>query len=614
MSRLPIRRVVLRFAGDSGDGVQVTGARFAFASAMAGNDISTFPDFPAEIRAPAGTVAGVSGYQLHFAAEPITTPGDYIDVLVAFNPAALMSTLKELRRDGIVILNSDKFQERDYKKAGIKSDILADGTLAGYRVISIPMSTLTLEAVKEFDLPNSSASQCKNMFALGVISWLYERPLDVTTAWIEQRFAKKGIIAKANVAAFLAGVNYAETVELLPQAFCVEQAEVTPGCYRQLTGNSAFGLACAAIASQDSSGLLVAGYPITPASDILHQVSGYHTFGVRTFQAEDEIASLGACIGAAYGGCLALTTTSGPGFDLKAEGLGLAVMAELPLVVIDVQRAGPSTGMPTKPEQADLMTALYGRHGECPIPVLAPATPEDCFFILVEAFSIAVRYMTPVIILSDAFLANTSQACLVPRIENLPKIPRGWIQQQPPSHRNAYERDEQTLARTWVAPGEVGSMYRVGGLEKDRESGNISYSPANHETMVQLRAEKIARIATEEGGLKFIGESSGDVLVICWGSTFGAVKEAVTILQSQGSSISLLLLRHLNPLSSDLPGLLKNFKTVVVAELNSGQLAKVLRAQWCLDIQSITKTQGRPFLVEELQEQLKALLNKSRES
>jgi 2-oxoglutarate ferredoxin oxidoreductase subunit alpha len=598
------QRVVLRFAGDSGDGVQVTGTRMAFAAALAGNEVSTFPDFPAEIRAPAGTLPGVSGFQLHFSSEPIKTPGDVIDVLIAFNPAALMATLKEVRADGIVIINSDKFQERDYKKANIETDLLTDGTLEKYRVIQIPMTTLTLEAVASFDLANSAAQQCKNMFALGVVSWLYDRPLEATEQWVNQRFAKKPEIAQANVSALRAGFNYAETVELLSNPFTVPQAEMVKGHYRQLTGNGAIALACAAIAAQQESGLLVAGYPITPASDILHNVASYHTFGVRTFQAEDEIASIGACIGAAFGGCLALTATSGPGFDLKSEGLGLAVMAELPMVVVDVQRAGPSTGMPTKPEQTDLLAALYGRHGECPIPILAPATPSDCFYMLFEAFQIATKYMTPVIVLSDAFLANTSEACLVPDSKKLPQIKPAFQPENPHQNRQAYARDETTLARTWIAPGEIGSMYRAGGLEKDEKNGNISYSPTNHENMVKMRAEKIARIAQEWNQIEIEGENAGDLLVICWGSTYGAVKEAVTILQKQGHSISMLSLKYLNPLPADLSGMLRNFKKVIVAELNSGQLAKVLRAEFCLDIQSLNKIQGRPFLIEELTDAL----------
>lgn len=608
MPRRIIQRVVLRFAGDSGDGVQVTGARFAFAASMAGNEVSTFPDFPAEIRAPAGTLPGVSGFQLHFASEPILTPGDVIDVLIAFNPAALMATLKEVRLGGMVILNSDKFQAKDYKKAGIENDPLADDTLSGYRVISVPMTTLTLEAVAQYDLQKSQAQQCKNMFAMGVVSWLYDRPLIATEQWIEQRFSKNTEMVKANITALRAGFHYAETMELVSEAYTIPQAKIAAGLYRHITGNTAIALACAAIAAQNEAGLLVAGYPITPASDILHNVAAYHSFGVRTFQAEDEIASLGACIGAAFGGCLALSATSGPGFDLKAEGLGLAVMAELPLVLVNVQRAGPSTGMPTKPEQSDLLTALYGRHGECPLPILAPTTPGDCFYTLFEAFQIATRYMTPVIILSDAFLANTSEAWQVPQAETLPQIDRPWPLKESSENRQAYDRDADTLARQWVVPGEAGAMYRVGGLEKDEKTGNISYAPMNHERMVSLRADKIARIAQEYPAMKVDGKEQGDLLVISWGSTYGAVKEAVSALQKEGRAISMLSLRYLNPLPLEMNTLLKQFKRVVVVELNSGQLAKVLRAAVCLDVESLTKVQGRPFLVEELTLALQAYL------
>jgi len=605
-SRQIKERVVLRFAGDSGDGVQVTGSRFAFAAAMAGNEVSTFPDFPAEIRAPAGTLPGISGFQLHFASEPIQTPGDMIDVLVAFNPAALMATLKEVRQGGIVVINRDKFQLRDYKKAGIENDLLNDGTLTNYRVIEIPMTSVTLDAVATYDLQNSQAQQCKNMFALGVVSWLYDRPLAATEQWIKQRFGKSPIVAQANISALHAGFNYAETVELFSESYTVPKANVPTGQYRQITGNSAIALACAAMASQNEAGLLVAGYPITPASDILHNVAAYHSFGVRTFQAEDEIASIGACIGAAFGGCLALTATSGPGFDLKSEGLGLAVMAELPLVVVNVQRAGPSTGMPTKPEQADLMAALYGRHGECPVPILAPATPGDCFYTLFEAFHLATKYMTPVVVLSDAFLATTSEAWIVPNAEDLLKINRPFPNKSQQQNRQAYGRDLETLARTWIAPGEAGSMYRAGGLEKDEKTGNISYAPLNHERMVELRAEKISRIAEEYPPLKVHGTEKGDLLVISWGSTFGAVKEAVNVLQREDHVISMLSLRHLNPLPKDLKEVMSQFKNVVVAELNSGQLARVIRAELGSDVKSLTKIQGRPFLVDELIRQLQA--------
>lgn len=598
--------VIIRFAGDSGDGMQLTGSQFTGTSAILGNDVHTFPDFPAEIRAPAGTLPGVSGFQLSFSKRDIHTPGDQLDVLVAMNPAALRVNLADLVEGGLLIINEDGFDEKDLKKAQFNVNPLTTGELNKYQVIAIPMTTLTMNAVKDLGLSHSQSRKCKNMFALGVVFWLYSRPLEFTLAWLEAKFKHNSAIAQANIAALKAGFNFALTTELFAERYTVKKAHLPKGRYRQITGNEALGLGCAAAAITSGRPLLLSGYPITPASAILHQVSKYANFGVKTFQAEDEIAAICSSIGAAFGGSLAVTSTSGPGLDLKSEGIGLAVMTELPLVIIDVQRAGPSTGMPTKTEQADLLSAMYGRHGECPLPILAPASPGDCFAIVLEAFRIALKYMTPVIVLSDGYLANGAEPWKLPELAELPDL-------KPHFHEEAatftpYTRDPQTLARLWAIPGTPGLEHRLGGLEKDKTTGNISYDPANHQQMITIRAAKVSNIANDIEPAKVLGAEKGRILVISWGGTYGSVLSAVEELQAAGQSVSMVHLRHLNPFPANLGTILKNFEKVVVAELNNGQLSKLLRAEYLIDVILFTKITGKPFLISEIRHKLIELL------
>lgn len=599
--------VVIRFAGDSGDGMQLTGSQFTNTSAMIGNDVQTFPDFPAEIRAPAGTLPGVSGFQLHFSSQDIHTPGDQVNVLVAMNPAALRVNLSDLEKNGVLIVNADAFEEKDLKKANYQQNPLESGELTGYQLFALPITELTFNAVKAIEgLSHSQARKCKNLFALGIVNWLFDRPLEPTLEWLSHKFKDKPVLAAANQQALRAGYNYALTTELFAERYTVKKAQLQPGRYRQITGNEALGLGCVAAAVQAKTSLLLSGYPITPASAILQQLAKYERLGIRVFQAEDEIAAVCAAIGAAYGGTLAVTSTSGPGLDLKGEGIGLAVMTELPLVIIDVQRAGPSTGMPTKTEQADLLAAIYGRHGECPVPVLAPATPSDCFHIMLEAFRIALNYMTPVIVLSDGYLANSAEPWLIPEIEELPALQLNFAKDA--ENFSPFARDSETLARSWAVPGMAGFEHRLGGLEKDKLSGNISYDPANHQAMVELRAEKMNKVADSIPNLTVHGAATGKLLVIGWGSTQGAIRTAVEELQSFGESVSMIHLRHLYPFPKNLPEILQAFDHVLVPELNLGQLACLLRSEFLIDVISFSKVTGKPFLISELRTRMLEIL------
>lgn len=608
VKRIPIETAVIHFAGDSGDGMQVAGLQFTQSCTSLGNDVRTYPDFPAEIRAPQGTLAGVSGFQLSFSERNIHTPGDRYDVLIAMNPAALKVTIKNLKPGGILIIDEDKFTDKDLKKAHFTENPLESSKLAEFRVIRLPMTSLTLKALEAIKISRPTARKCKNMFALGVVYWLYHHALEDTKEWIKERFKESPDIVEANTTALRSGYHYAITTELFAEHYSVKAAHLPKGEYRQITGNQALAWGCIAASTQSKRPLIVCGYPITPASDILHLLAKYTQFGVKTFQAEDEIAAIGAAIGAAFGGTLALTTTSGPGMDLKSEALGLAVMTELPLVVVDVQRAGPSTGMPTKVEQSDLLTAMYGRHGECPLPVLAPATPGDCFYMVMEAFKIAITYMTPVILLSDAYLANSAEPWKIPQEEDLAKLmvkfsdkTEGFL---------PYKRDPHTLSRPWAIPGTPGLEHRIGGLEKQHETGNISYDPENHQKMVNLRAAKIQGIDKDLPALEILGAKNGQVLVIGWGGTYGAIRSSVEALQAKGHHISAVHLRYLNPLQQSLEDIMKAFQHVLVVELNTGQLCQLLRARFLVDAKAITKVEGKPFGVSELKERLLPYLEK----
>ncbi len=588
-----VESVVIRFAGDSGDGMQVIGSQFTNTTALAGNDLATFPDFPAEIRAPAGTLAGVSGFQLHFSSHDILTPGDAPEVLVAMNPAALKANLKDLLPGGLIIVNSEKFIPREFEKCGLTSNPLEDGSLEAWRVVPIEMSKLAREAVTGLDLASKETERTKNFFALGICYWLYQRPLGTTQRWIDARF--KEPYRTANHRTLEAGYAYAETIELFHERFEVPAARLPTGTYRNIMGNQAMGLAFAAAAHRSGLPIFLGSYPITPASDILHQVSGYKAHGVVTFQAEDEIAAIGAAIGASFSGSLGVCTTSGPGMALKGEAIGLAVMTELPLVIVNVQRGGPSTGLPTKTEQSDLMQALYGRNGEAPVAVIAAQTPGDCFYIFLEAVRIATTHMCPVIVLTDGYLANGSEPWLVPTVDELPDL-RVTFRTDPAGFK-AYERNPETLARPWVRPGTPGLEHRIGGIEKAEGTGNVSYEPANHERMVQLRAEKIACIAVPD--LEVYGDAEG-LLVVGWGSTWGAIRSAVDMARSRGIKVGHAHLRHLNPLPGNLKDVFARYDRVLVPEMNLGQLVKVLRDVTLVDCISLPKVQGQAFKVAEV--------------
>lgn len=596
---------IVRFAGDSGDGMQLVGTQFTNATAIVGNDLATLPDYPAEIRAPAGSLAGVSGFQINFASTDIHTPGDTVNTLVAMNPAALKVNLADLDHGGHLIVNSDSFTPTTLKQAGYEENPIEGDRLPGYHIVSVPMTKLTIEAVKETGLKHKDAERCKNFFALGLVYWLYERPLEPTLRWFDQKFGQRPEIRAANELALRAGYNYGNTAELFQVHFRVRPAVQEPGTYRKIRGNDATSYGLIAAAWQADKKLFYASYPITPASDILHELVKHKNFGIKVFQAEDEIAAMCAAIGAAYGGSFAATGTSGPGLALKTEALGLAVMLELPLVVVNVQRGGPSTGLPTKTEQADLLQAYAGRHGECPLPIIAAQSPSDCFWAAFEAFQIAVRYMTPVIVLTDGYLANGSEPWRVPDIKTLPRIEVNH--EISPEGFQPYSRNEH-LARPWALPGTKGLAHRIGGLEKEDVTGKVSYSQENHEKMVRLRAAKVAKVVEFVPDQTVFGPSTGDLLVVSWGGTFGAVRTAVEKAQTAGLSVSHAHIRYLNPMPRNLGDILRRFKIVIVPELNLGQLALLLRATYLVDARSFTRVQGRPFRSGEVLERIEAAL------
>ncbi len=599
--------VIIRFAGDSGDGMQATGSMFTHTAAIFGNDISTFPDFPAEIRAPAGTLPGVSAFQLNFSSYDIRTPGDAPEVLVAMNPASLKTNLRDLVKGGMLILNEDAFIEANFKKADIKVDPRHDGTLSGYQVISAPITRLTHEAVKPAGLTKKEADLCKNMFALGMLYWMYDRPLDNTMKRIELTFGKKSpALVQANQLALQAGFSFADTTEIIPNQFRVKKAKLPAGKYRRITGNEALALGLVTASYLSGRPLVYGSYPITPASDILHELSKLKNFGVKTIQAEDEIAAIGAVIGAAFGGAIGVTGTSGPGVALKSEALGLAVMTELPLVLVDIQRGGPSTGLPTKTEQADLLQAIFGRHGECPLCVLAPSTPAECFSIVIEAVRIAVRHMIPVMVLSDGYLANGSEPWRIPSVDDIPVLPVKFRTEKEGFF--PYLRDEATLARPWAVPGTPGLEHRIGGLEKEDKTGNVSYDPQNHEKMIRLRAAKVEKIADFIPDLEIFGEARGDLLVVGWGSTQGAITSAVERVQRRGGRVSSVHLRHMNPFPKNFLEILKSFDKVLVPEMNLGQLRFVIQGKFGFGVEGLNKVQGQPFRIGEIERKIEEMI------
>jgi 2-oxoglutarate/2-oxoacid ferredoxin oxidoreductase subunit alpha len=600
-------RVVVRFAGDSGDGMQLTGDRFTSASAVFGNDLSTLPEFPAEIRAPAGTVHGVSSFQVHISDHDITTPGDAPNVLIAMNPAALHADLNRLESGGMVILNTDAFDERNLTKAGYALDPRNDNTLAGYKVIEVPMTSLTLLATEPLGVKARDAERSKNFFALGLISWLYSRPTDGTLTWIAERFGKNEMVANANRAAFLAGHAFGETTEEFAHPYQVNPAKQAPGEYTNVTGNTALAWGLIAAGQLAHLPILLGSYPITPASDILHELAKHKNFGIRTFQAEDEIAAAGSALGAAFAGHLGITTTSGPGVALKSETISLAISLELPMLIVDIQRGGPSTGLPTKTEAADLNLAVYGRHAEAPLPVVAAFSPSQCFHAAIEAVRLAVKYRTPVILLSDGYLANGSEPWYLPDVDSLPDISVPFATET--NHVGAdgtpefwpYLRDPDTLARPWAIPGTPGLAHRVGGLEKEDGTGNISYTPDNHERMVHLRAAKIAGIANDIPPVEVQGDADAELLVLGWGSTWGAIDAAVQRTRREGTKVAWVHLVHVYPFAANLGDVLRRYPRIIVPEMNLGQLCRMVRAEYLVDARSITKVQGTPFTAAELQ-------------
>ena len=608
-----VNKVIIRFAGDSGDGMQLTGDQFTSSTAIFGNDLSTLPDFPAEIRAPAGTLPGVSAFQLHFADHDILTPGDAPDVLVAMNPAALKANIDEVPHGADVIVNTDEFTKRNLAKVGYAANPLEDGSLSSHNLHEVPLTSMTVEALKDFDISKKDAERAKNMFALGLLSWLYNRPLAGTEAFLHEKFAKKPEILKANITALHAGWNYGDTTEDFSVQYEVAPAALPAGTYRNISGNLALSYGLVAAAHCTKLPLFLGSYPITPASDILHELSKHKAANVQTFQAEDEIAGIGAAIGASYGGSLGVTTTSGPGMALKGEAIGLAVALELPLVVVDVQRGGPSTGLPTKTEQSDLLQAMFGRNGESPVPIVAPRSPGDCFEMALEAARIATAYRTPVILLSDGYLANGSEPWRVPEVADLPDLAVEFA--TGPNHEEAdgttnfwpYLRDPETLARPWAIPGTPGLEHRIGGIEKADGSGTISYDPANHEKMVQLRAAKVAGVTVPD--LEVDADPDAEVLVIGWGSTFGPISTAVRRLREEGRQVAHAHLKYLNPFPANTGEVLRSYRRVVVPEMNTGQLAMLLRAQFLVDARSVTKVQGQPFKAAELTDVLKEVMD-----
>jgi 2-oxoglutarate ferredoxin oxidoreductase subunit alpha len=605
--RETIDKAVIRFCGDSGDGMQITGSQFTNTVALYGNDLATFPDYPAEIRAPAGTLPGVSGFQVHFSSSNVYTPGDSVDVLIAMNPAALKMNLPDLKTNGILIVNSDDFKETDLRKAQITVSPLEDHSLDGYRLFAVELTKLTRAALKDVGLDAKSMDRCKNFFALGMCYWLYNRSMEPTLRWLDDKFKNKPQLVTANKLAMQAGYSFCEATEAFQISYEIPPAKLSPGTYRNISGNAALALGFVAASQQAGIPLFLGSYPITPASDILHELSMYKDFGVTTFQAEDEIAAVSSAIGASYTGALAITTTSGPGMALKTEAVGLAVAVELPLVICDIQRGGPSTGLPTKTEQADLLQAMYGRNSEAPVPVLAPSSPGDCFWIALEASRIAIKYMVPVIILSDGYLANGAEPWKIPTVAELPQIPVHF--ETNPEGFLPYKRNPSTLARPWAIPGTPGLEHRVGGIEKQDVTGNINYEPLNHEHMVRTRAEKVECVAQDIPDIVPEGDPSGDLLIVAWGSTAGPITAAMKPMREKGHRIGHVHLRYLNPLPRNLGDILKRYKKVLVPEMNMGQLVMLLRAKFLVDAESYGKIQGKPFKQSEIEAKIEELLD-----
>ncbi len=598
--------VTIRFAGDSGDGMQLTGAQFTTTTALLGNDLSTLPDYPAEIRAPVGTIYGVSGFQIHFGSKEISTPGDTCDVLVAMNPAALRVNLRSLRDGGIIIANKDGFTDKNLKLAKYETNPLVDGSLEKYQVHSVEITKLTSNAIQDLGLTTKITERSKNFFALGIMYWMFTRPLEPTIKWIKEKFKNEPDIIEANIRVLKAGYAYGETTEIFHARYEVGPAKLPPGRYRSITGNEAIAWGLISASVKSGLNLFLGSYPITPASEILHELSKHKNFGVKTFQAEDEIAGITSAIGASYGGAIGVTTTSGPGMALKTEAMGLAVMLELPLVIIDVQRGGPSTGLPTKTEQADLFQAVHGRNSEAPIPVLAACTPAGCFDTAYEAVRIAIKYMTPVILLSDGYIANGAEPWLIPSVSSLPDIPVNF--RTNPDGFQPYLRDDKTLARPWAIPGTPSLEHRIGGLEKENITGNVSYDPENHELMVKLRQEKVDRIANDLPLAKLEGDEKGDLLIVGWGGTYGAIRTAVMNKRKQGKSVSHLHLKYINPFQKNIGDIFKNFEKILVPELNLGQLAQLLRAKYLIHVIQLNKVQGLPFRAIEIEKKIDEIL------
>ena len=598
--------VVIRFAGDSGDGMQLTGTQFTNTSALLGNDLSTLPDFPAEIRAPTGTLPGVSSFQVRIADYDIHTPGDAPDVLIAMNPAALKANVADLVSNGVVITNSDEFTDRNLKKAGYESSPLDDGSLAKFRVYKAELTTMTRRTLEDSGLDRSTQDRCKNLFALGMVYWLYSRPLDNTINWLRVKFKRKPEIAEANVKVLKAGWNFCDITQLFQVRYEVDPAKLAPGTYRNINGNSALAIGLVAASRRSGLPLFLGAYPITPASDVLHELAGYKRYGVTTFQAEDEIAATCAAVGAAFGGSLGVTCSSGPGIALKSEAMNLAVMTELPLVVCDIQRGGPSTGLPTKTEQADLLMVMFGRNSDSPIPVVAAASPADCFWAAIEAVRIATQYMVPVVLLSDGYIANGSEPWKLPSVEELPDLRTEF--RTDPEGFFPYLRDEETMARPWAIPGTPGLEHRIGGIETEDVSGNISYDPKNHHFMVGARAEKVQRVANTIPDLEVHGDQQGELLMLGWGSTLGAITGAVNLAREGGMAVSRAHLRHLNPFPKNLGDVLARFRRVIVPEMNTGQLSLLLRARFLKDIELYSKVQGKPFTRQEIFDRIRAAL------
>lgn len=600
-------RVTIRFAGDSGDGMQLTGTQFTKTTAVFGNDLATLPDYPAEIRAPTGSLPGVSGFQLSFASSDIRTPGDQPDVLVAMNPAALKVNIGDLKKGGLVIVDADEFNSANLKKAAYAANPLEDGSLAPFRLVSINITRQNEMALEGIPMNAAQKFRSRNFYALGIILWLYDRPLETTIKWATAQFGRNPDVLEANLRALRAGHAFAETTELFHTRYEVPAAVVPAGLYRHISGNEATALGCVAASVLSGLPLFYGSYPITPASDVLHELSKLKNFGIKTFQAEDEIAAIGAAIGAAYGGHLGLTGTSGPGLCLKSEALNLAVMTELPLVVINVQRAGPSTGMPTKTEQSDLLQAMFGRNGDSSVVIVAPATPSECFTMAIEAFRLALKYMVPVIFLSDGYLGNGSEPWRIPAVADLPKIDYHYAEVQE-GEFNPYKRDPKTLARPWAIPGQKGLEHRVGGLEKSSMSGDISYDPGNHHHMTMMRKQRVERIAEEIPPVEVIGPETGDLLVLSWGGTYGAVTSAADNARAAGKSVATAHLRHLNPFPANLASVVKNYKKVLVPELNTGQLVLLIRGKYLVDAVGFNKISGQPFKIAEVEAKIDEML------